>query len=132
MIIAQIGIIPAEPRNSKIFQRSSVQRAKTPKSGVNPAIGSPPDNKYEQPLKIVCEANVAINAGIPIEATIQPFKIPIKVAIAIEIITANHIFIPEFTIKYAHTTLTSAIIEPIERSIPAIKITNVIPIDAIP
>lgn len=33
---------------------------------------------------------------------------------------------------YAHTILTSVMIDPVDRSIPAIRITNVMPIDAIP
>jgi hypothetical protein len=39
---------------------------------------------------------------------------------------------PLFTIKYAQTILTIVITDPAERSIPAINITNVIPIAAIP
>ncbi len=54
---------------------------------------------YASPLKIVCEAKVAIIAGIPIVETIKPFRMPIKVAIIIDTIIASHMFQPIFIIK---------------------------------
>ena len=84
------------------------------------------------PENIVCVANVAINAGIPIVDTMKPLKIPINVDAAKEIITASHIFIPLFTIRYAAKIFTKEITEPVPRSISPSKITNVIPTDAIP
>ena len=71
-------------------------------------------------------------AGMPIVATIKPFRTPISVAITIEIMIASHMFQPNFIISEAHTTFTSTTIDAIDRSIPAINITNVIPIDAMP
>ena len=71
-------------------------------------------------------------AGMPIVATIKPFSTPINVAIAMETIIASHMFQPIFIIRCAQTTFTSTTIDAIERSIPAIRITNVIPIDAMP
>ena len=75
---------------------------------------------------------IAMIAGIPIVETIKPFNSPINVAISKEQITAAVILNPLFTIRYAQTTFTIVIMEPVERSIPAIRITNVIPIAAIP
>ena len=120
MMSAQIGTGPMD------------HRAKIPKSELNPAMGRPPDIRYAIPWNTVCDANVAISAGIPIVATIPPLITPIAVAISNVISTAGHMFIPALTIRNAQTTLTSVIIEPIDRSIPAIRMTKVIPIEAIP
>ena len=102
IIIAQIGIRPTLPIALNISQRFNAQRAKNPNVGFSrttPGIGRPPDRRYAHPLKIVCEANVAMIAGIPIDATIQPLSTPINTAIAIETMTASHMFQPIFIIR---------------------------------
>ena len=102
MIIAQIGIKPICPIPLKSAHLFSDQRAKNPNVGFSsttPGIGSPPDSKYAQPLKIVCDAKVAMIAGIPIDATIQPLSTPINIAIRIETRIASHMFQPIFIIR---------------------------------
>ena len=69
---------------------------------------------------------------MPMEATMAPFRVPMAVAKIREMITATHMFMPMFTIIYAQMTLTKVMMEPMERSIPAIRITKVIPMEAIP
>ena len=54
---------------------------------------------YASPLNIVCDANVAMIAGIPIVATINPLSTPINVAITIEMMIATHMFQPIFIIR---------------------------------
>lgn len=70
--------------------------------------------------------------GIPIVATMKPFKRPISVDASNEISTARYILTPNSTISFAHKILTNVITDPVPRSMSPSKITNIIPTEAIP
>ena len=120
IIITGIGTGPTHPApNTENF------------SG-NPLIGCPLHIINAIPENAVCVANVAISAGIPIVATMKPFKRPISVDASNEISTARYILTPNSTISFAHKILTNVITDPVPRSMSPSKITNIIPTEAIP
>ena len=85
-----------------------------------------------RPWNAVWVAKVAISAGIPIVDTMKPFSVPISVDAMRVIRIASHIFTPICTIKYAHRILTNVMMEPVAKSISPSRMTNVIPMEAIP
>ena len=99
MMIAQMGISPKSPGMPHLLSDHLAKNPNVGFSRTTPGIGSPPERRYDNPLNIVCDANVAMIAGIPMLATIKPLRMPIAVAIASEISTANHIFQPIFIIR---------------------------------
>ena len=75
---------------------------------------------------------MAIRAGMPIRETMEPLSRPMAVATIREIRIATHMFRPMLTIMKAQITLTRVMMEPMDRSMPAIRMTKVMPMEAIP
>ncbi|MNC73073.1 hypothetical protein D3C75_1242130 [compost metagenome] len=78
------------------------------------------------PRKIVIVASVTINGARRPLAMINPLTAPIRVPAPSPSRTASQVSIPPAIIP-AVTALDRARIEPTDRSIPPVKITNVIP-----
>ena len=65
-------------------------------------------------------------------AITQPLNNPINVVDEIPMTAAINGLTPELTIRYATNIFTKVTIDPTERSIPPMIITNIIPTDATP
>ncbi len=84
------------------------------------------------PLAMVCMASVAISAGTSKCATIMPLISPQTIPTRTPTTIAGKIPKPRSLMSFAETTPESAIIEPMEMSIPPVSRTIVMPTAQIP